>query len=171
MNHELIGRLEQLAARLASTTEHHGYAHMVIEAVEELRGCVEDHVPNDAELERQTDQMREALLQDGSTAKAARRLADEIEREGVERVVYGKSHAELIELNLAIVFALREYALIGIGQRIMDSADAQYFRWLLKHHSGSEVLGGASRCWIGGVEFGGEDVRDAIDAAIALDSK
>lgn len=51
---------------------------------------------------------------------------------------------------------------------IMDSADAQCFRWLLKHHSGTgKAIGGTGmRCWIGGVEFNGEDVRDAIDAAM-----
>lgn len=108
---------------------------------------------------------------DGSTATIARRLADEIEHEGIERVVYGKSHSELVAINWALVAALREYALIGIGQRIMDSSDAQHFRWLLKHHSGSEVLGSAARCWIGGVEFRGTDVRDAIDAAIEKEDK
>lgn len=265
MNHELILRLEQLAARLAATTEHHGYAHMVIEAAEELRTTSQSKPKDDtasptntellwdaaplsreeiedvcnsiteengwttseiskwqaicfmaraslsmkadlrpknemlqkaieqiARLEerqqheewcdlrrpewtgectcssgdRQLDDMRHALAIDGSTASNARRLADEIEREGVERTVYGKSHSELVSMNWAIVAALREYAMIGVGQRIMDSADAQYFRWLLENHSGSEVLGTASRCWIGGVEFTGEDVRDAIDGKI-----
>jgi hypothetical protein len=34
-------------------------------------------------------------------------LADEIEREGVERVIYGMGHAKLIELNQKLVTALR----------------------------------------------------------------
>lgn len=48
------------------------------------------------------------------------------------------------------------------AERIINSADAQYFRWLLKHHSGTD----GKRCWIGGVDFAGEDIRDAIDRAI-----
>ena len=50
----------------------------------------------------------------------------------------------------------------------MDSADAQCFRWLLKHHSGSgkAIAGVGMRCWIGGVEFFGEDIRAAIIDAI-----
>lgn len=127
----------------------------------------DEHLPNDDELQRQAKQMQEALAQDGSTAHAARLLADVIEREGVERVVYGKGHAELLELNQVIVTALREYALIGIGQRIMDSADAQHFRWLLEHHSGMD----GKRCWIGGVDFRGTDVRDAIDDAIEAEAR
>jgi hypothetical protein len=59
------------------------------------------------------------------------------------------------------------------AERIINSADAQYFRWLLKHHSGSgEAIAGAGMCcWIGGVEFRGEDIRDAIDAAIEAEAK
>lgn len=54
------------------------------------------------------------------------------------------------------------------SERIINSADAQCFRWLLKHHSGSgkAIAGAGHRCWIGGVEFRGEDVRQAILAAI-----
>lgn len=55
-----------------------------------------------------------------------------------------------------------------VAKRVMDSTDAQCFRWLLKHHSGvGRAIGGVGmRCWIGGVEFSGEDIRLAIVAAI-----
>ncbi len=52
------------------------------------------------------------------------------------------------------------------AERIVNSTDAQYFRWLLKNHSGTD----GKRCWIGGVDFGGADVRDAIDAAIEVEA-
>lgn len=39
--------------------------------------------------------------------KPQEQLADEIEREGIERVLYGKGHAEMIALNHALVDALR----------------------------------------------------------------
>jgi hypothetical protein len=50
------------------------------------------------------------------------------------------------------------------AKNIINSADAQCFRWLLKHHSGSgKAMGGVGvRCWIGGVEFQGDDVATAI---------
>lgn len=59
-------------------------------------------------------------------------------------------------LRSEITFSKRE------AENIVNSADAQYFRWLLKHHSGTQN----GRCFIGGVDFQGEDVRDAIDRAI-----
>jgi hypothetical protein len=34
-------------------------------------------------------------------------LADEIERDGIERVIYGKGHADLLMLNNILVTALR----------------------------------------------------------------
>jgi hypothetical protein len=54
------------------------------------------------------------------------------------------------------------------AKNIINSADAQCFRWLLKHHSGSgKAMGGVGmRCWIGGVEFQGDDVATAILEAI-----
>lgn len=54
------------------------------------------------------------------------------------------------------------------AKEIMNSADAQCFRWLLKHHSGSgkAIAGHGMRCWIGGVEFVGDDVATAILDAI-----
>ena len=52
------------------------------------------------------------------------------------------------------------------AERIINSADAQYFRWLLKHHSGTD----GKRCWIGGVDFRGTDVRDAIHDAIEAEA-
>jgi hypothetical protein len=59
-------------------------------------------------------------------------------------------------------FAQRE------AKNIINSADAQCFRWLLKHHSGSgkAIAGVGMRCWIGGVEFRGDDVVAAILEAI-----
>jgi hypothetical protein len=82
MNHELIGRLEQLAARLAATTEHHGYAHMVIEAAEELRANEPEHQEwcdlrrpeytgecTCSSGDRQVDDMRHALELDRQTAR------------------------------------------------------------------------------------------------------
>ena len=134
---------------------------------EDVTDANDERLPDDDELQRQVEHMREALAQDGSTAHAVRVLADVIEQEGVERVVYGKGHAELVELNRVLVMALREYALIGIGQRIMDSSDAQHFRWLLEHHSGTD----GNRCWIGGVDFSGTDVRDAIDTALEAEAR
>src|SRR3990167_1059328 len=46
------------------------------------------------------------------------------------------------------------------AKRIVNSADAQCFRWLLKHHSGfgKAMAGVGMRCWIGGIEFIGDDV-------------
>lgn len=59
-------------------------------------------------------------------------------------------------------FAKRE------AKNIVNSADAQCFRWLLKHHGGSgpAMAGVGDRCWIGGVEFHGNDVATAILEAI-----
>ena len=54
------------------------------------------------------------------------------------------------------------------AKRIVNSADAQCFRWLLKHHSGfgKAMAGVGMRCWIGGIEFIGDDVATAILDAI-----
>jgi hypothetical protein len=54
------------------------------------------------------------------------------------------------------------------AKNIINSADAQCFRWLLKHHSGTgpAVAGVGQRCWVGGVEFRGSDVTVAIIDAI-----
>lgn len=49
-----------------------------------------------------------------------------------------------------------------LAKNIVNSSDAQCFRWLLKHHSGID----RKRCFIGGVDFAGSDVREAIIDAI-----
>jgi len=124
-----------------------------------------ERLPDDGELQRQTAQMRAALAIDGSTAHSARVLAEKIAAD--LNFEYSPAISlDVLEWRL-ISAALREYALIGIGQRIMDSTDAQLFRWLLKHHSGTD----GKRCWIGGVDFRGTDVRDAIDAALSGEEK
>lgn len=59
------------------------------------------------------------------------------------------------------------------AKNIINSAEAQCFRWLLKHHSGSgpAMAGVGKRCWIGGVEFYGDDVTVAILDAIDREEK
>ena len=66
----------------------------------------------------------------------------------------------------------RKLAADMAAARITDSADAQYFRWLVKHHSGTaKDKNGTPRCWIGGVEFLGTDIRDAIDDELAKEPR
>jgi hypothetical protein len=53
------------------------------------------------------------------------------------------------------------------AKNISNSAKAQCFRWLVKKHGGVEIMpNGSRRCWIGGVEFSGDDVEIAIIDAI-----
>src|SRR3972149_4306404 len=54
------------------------------------------------------------------------------------------------------------------AKHIVNSAYAKCFRWLLKHHSGfgKAMAGVGMRCWIGGIEFIGDDVATAILDAI-----
>ena len=127
----------------------------------------EERLPDDKELQRQMEQMNEALAQDGSTAHNARVLADKLVLDlgpPPANFPFEYRQAQILDAPewQLIISSLREYALIGIGQRIMDSADAQLFRWLIEHHSGND----GKRCWIGGVDFRGTDVRDAIDEEI-----
>lgn len=53
---------------------------------------------------KEIDKISRELL---AEVKRELKLANEIESEGIERVVYGKGHAELVELNSTLITALR----------------------------------------------------------------
>ena len=81
----------------------------------------------------------------------------------VEKMVEAEQdRVEELERQLAAAKEQRE------AKHIVNSAYAQCFRWLLKHHSGfgKAMAGVGMRCWIGGIEFIGDDVATAILDAI-----
>src|SRR3990167_2279285 len=81
----------------------------------------------------------------------------------VEKMVEAEQdRVEELERQLAAAKEQRE------AKHIVNSAYAKCFRWLLKHHSGfgKAMAGVGMRCWIGGIEFIGDDVATAILVAI-----
>src|SRR3990167_3805867 len=98
----------------------------------------------------------------------ARRLEREVaywkqEFYRVEKMVEAEQdRVEELERQLAAAKEQRE------AKHIVNSAYAKCFRWLLKHHSGfgKAMAGVGMRCWIGGIEFIGDDVATAILDAI-----
>src|SRR3989304_134013 len=81
----------------------------------------------------------------------------------VEKMVEAEQdRVEELERQLAAAKEQRE------AKHIVNSAYAKCFRWLLKHHSGfgKAMAGVGMRCWIGGIEFIGDDVATAILDAI-----
>lgn len=76
---------------------------------------------------------------------------------------FGADAHTVLDAGILLMRALKEIVALRAGD-----TDAQCFRWLLKHHSGSgkAIAGVGMRCWIGGVEFQGDDVATAILDAI-----